>query len=221
MDKAAKKGDPSKTPIDIETWSIANKNDTPVCLNCGDEVIPKAINSPTVSAHFAHLPGASCPVVQRSSFFAGIPRGNSWDPEVVKLKQDILDNIDAIYATAAKQCGRLTWNDFISAIESATKLNVWTLKHIELTFVPYVILCCVDRFAADPPFRPDPVFFVLEARASQQGYWNAANNVKKFVWRVREKTTPKGQILALEKVEMGPALLDPWYLPKVREALGK
>jgi hypothetical protein len=218
MDKAAKEGDPTQTPITIADWLLFHQGINPVCLNCGQVVTAKALYSPTVVPHFAHRPGVMCPLVQRTTLFASMQRLPHGDLAIQALKDAVRKKIARVHATAEVVCPALTWLEFLAALKKATELDVWRLRHMTPRFMAYVVLACHGVFPARS-FRLNPIYFVLDANVGQPSYWSKQSPTKKHVWRVTEIAGPKGTTSSIEKIPMASKLSYPWYTDRVESAM--
>jgi hypothetical protein len=209
--------DKSKALVNISEWQTKYGPEAEGrCRVCDLPIKIRAEKSASCKAHFAHFPHTPCPTIIKNhvpyAALSALPR----DPSVADAaKAFVRDNAVTIYEKCQKEIlPRLSWKEFLSLVEKANEIDVWSLKDMPHFFLPYVLMTCADKFNAQSPKRPHDCFFVLEPFPSgASNLWNFSTGYKKYLWRV---DLPARDV---EKIEINPDLGVPWFLAKLYKTL--
>ena len=213
MRKAIRKGDPSRTPIRIKRWITHHRRDIPVCPVCNHEVTVAGGKPQGPVAHFRHPPKTGCPIVEsgRKPYEVFKPTRGTSAAEIKRVKQYALDHIESIYERASVLCPNLTWKEFLPLLKKATELRCWSYKKFNTGYIPYLLLCCADKFKGTKGSkRPRTIFFVLESGAQDAEFWHLPPSPKKRIWRVVQSTKN------LDDIQMVMDEIEPWYRKQAR-----
>jgi len=205
--------DKCKTLVHISEWQSKYGPEVEGrCRVCDLPIKVRAEKSASRKAHFSHFPHAPCPTIIENhipySALSALPR----DPSVAAAaKAFVRDNAVAIYEKCLREIlPRLSWKEFLSLVEKADEIDIWSLKDMPHFFLPYVLMTCTDKFTAQTPKRPYDCFFVLEPfPAGSSNLWNISAGYKKYLWRV--DLPARG----VEKIEISDVLGVPWFLAKL------
>lgn len=217
MHEAARRGDPTKRLIPMDEWLVHHRSATPYCRVCGSDLSLSGERSTKVVTHFVHAQGANCPLSQAGgrAFERFHDTERASESEARAIKQYTLDHIESIYERARALCPGLSWNEFLPLLTKADEYRLWALKGLNPGYLPYLLLCCAERFNANKAVRRvHTIFFVLEPGASDAEFWHLLAAEKQVIWRV-ETTNP----LLVTPIRMTTGEVTPWYRENAQRRL--
>ena len=190
-------------PLHIDQWITALGDMDGLCAVCYEPVSVRAVRSQR-QTHFVHADGSTCPTVSAGrkpfEWLTSLPR----DPRIeAQAKAHVLSKLEAIYMKCKEFAPGLTWKEFLALLQEATNKSVWSLKDMPLTYLPYVLLTCIDYFPANKFGRPRDICFALEPSPTKGDVWNFPAKRKRYLWEIDHKNrSVKHHIMEFN---------DPWY----------
>lgn len=207
--------DDSRTLIHIDEWVVKYGIRTDGCCRvCHQKVYVKASMSQK-QTHFAHYNGSGCPSVADNrkpyEVLSNLPR----DETIAAAAKEWLKNhVAEVYEKLRREFKELglLWTEFFQLVETANKLDIWSLKDMPYECIPYVLLMCRDKFEKNQ-YRKTSCYFVLEPSPQGLSYWNENGKYKRLIWEVSLPTRN------VKKHEINKNLGTPWYISKINTLL--
>lgn len=207
--------DDSRTLIHIDEWVVKYGIHIDGCCRvCHQKVYVKAPMSQK-QTHFAHFNGSGCPSVADNrnpyEFLSILPRDETL---AVAAKEWLRTHVTEVYEKLKREFKELAllWTEFVQLVETANKLDIWSLKDMPLEYIPYVLLMCRDKFEKTK-YRKKEVYFVLEPSPEGITYWNESGKYKRLIWEI---TLPSRDVV---KHEINLGLSTPWYIERINSLL--
>lgn len=205
--------DKSRKLVHIDEWVVLYHPKTDgKCRICHEAVYVRAAASQK-QTHFAHYHNSACPTVKENhkpyESLSSLPR----DPSLaLAAKKWLRDNIVNAYEKIRKFPDSLQWLEFHKLIDTANKLDIWSLKDMPFDCIPYVLLMCTEKFEKTK-YRKRECFFVLEPSPEKTGLWNNNGFYKQYLWEV---TLPSRDVIHHEIMLDTPTA---WYIEKANKLL--
>ena len=209
--------DTTRSLIHIDDWVTTYKpNVDGKCRVCHEAVYVKAAKTQK-QTHFAHYQKSSCPTVKINhkpyDKLKDHPRDSALS---VEAKAWLSANLISVYEKLKTFVKALSWKEFHALIDTANKVDIWSLKDMPHDYIPYVLLMCTEEFKKNTYGRKSNCFFVLETsqNSSSNTNWNDSNLQKKYIWKVNTPSREVTHILIELKTET------PWFITKSHSLLG-
>lgn len=208
-------GDLNKSLVHMDDWVVKYGLHTDgYCRICHEPMFIKGQKSQK-QTHFCHYPNSTCPSVVKNhkpyNALLSLPR----DPALaISAKQWLKTHAVAVYEKLRTEFTDLAlqWKEFHQLIDTANRLDVWSLKGMPHEYIPYVLLMCRDIFEITK-FRKRECYFVLEPSPSGISYWNESEHYKKFIWRVYPSQKE------VVHYHINTSIKTPWYINKINQLL--
>jgi len=176
--------------VHVDDWLVTKqRRGNPYCKVCETQLNICAERTPSQASHFCHLPGSSCPTIERSaepySHLEDVEKDLDLEAE---NKRQTRENIHRIFNKCKYLCANLNFQEFREIFAIASNYQVWSYVNVNVEHIPYILLTCRDYFKSRRPYRKGSFYFVFSPVSGLDGLWIQPKKQSAVLFQVSKET---------------------------------